>query len=119
MIFGFLLIGWAAAAATCAAGFHFLFRAEHKRQRAIDRMVNRAHDRVEGELNPPEPPTQEEYRRMMDMQQQARNMANAYNQAADPLQAQYMNHAQQQLRLYGTGLQPQSGIFGVAGLFGL
>ena len=111
-------MGWAAAATTCAAGFHFLFRAEHKRQRAVDRVVSRAHDRVERELNPPEPPTQEEYRRMMDMQQ-ARNMANAYNQAASPLQEQYMNQAQQQLRVYGAGPQPLSGIFGVAGLFGL
>jgi hypothetical protein len=109
-------MGWVAATATSTVGFHFLFRAEHKRQRAFDRMVSRAHDRIERELNPPEPPSQEDYRRMMDMQNAARAMANAFGQAsAHPLQAQYMNQAQQRLQLLGRG----GGMFGVRGLFGL
>lgn len=115
----FLIIAWAGGACTCLAGLHGLFRAEHERQRKVDLAVERAWRVIERELNPPAPPSQEDYQRMTAMQQSAFSQAAQYGQQqAHPLQGYYSNQMQNS---YGQsqGLLGQAGIFGAQGLFGL
>jgi hypothetical protein len=105
---------WSLASAVGVVGFHGLFRAEHARQRKVDRAVQVAWDIVERELNPPPKPTGQELR-AMSMQQNT--LSQAQYQAQYYGMAQNLNNASlgNLSSVYGYG--PRPGLLG--GLFGL
>ncbi len=120
--------GWTCCAVVCVIGINKFLKTERRRLDSIDRAVERAWRVVDRELNPPAPPTQEQYADMM-RQSQAAQMAHSgllnsglqnvgLQQGAHHNAFHQQSMAAQQQQMAAQSLNCLSGA-GLGGLFGI